>query len=175
VPAERAPGGPGPDEAEAGAAAGEDTLAAKLDRLFRTVHPPGRGEYSYGDVARTIQQRGGPTISATYVWQLRRGLRDNPTKQHLEALADFFGVPPAYFFDGDVARQVESELELLAALRDARIRRLAVRAFGLSPQSLTAIAGMVEHARAIEQVAEPTEEGAEGTAGPRRRRRPQPG
>jgi hypothetical protein len=34
---------------------------------------------------------------------------------------------------------------------------------------------MVEHARAIEQVAEPTEEGAEGTAGPRRRRRPQPG
>jgi hypothetical protein len=40
-----------------------------------------------------------PTDPATYLRQLRKGLRDNPTKRHLEALADFFGVAPIYFFD----------------------------------------------------------------------------
>ena len=68
-----------------------DTLAKKIDRLFKTVHP-GRGEYTHEQVADAIRQAGGPTISATYVWQLRKGIRDNPTKRHLEALSGFFGV-----------------------------------------------------------------------------------
>jgi hypothetical protein len=54
------------------------TLAQKLDHLFATVHPP-KGEYTHEEVATGIRDRGGPTISATYVWQLRKGLRDNPT------------------------------------------------------------------------------------------------
>jgi transcriptional regulator with XRE-family HTH domain len=126
------------------------TLADKVDRLFRTVHSRDGGEYSFEEVAEAIRQRGGPTISATYIWQLRRGLRDNPTKKHLEALADFFGVPPSYFFEDEVARRVEAELELLAALRDAGVHRLALRASGLSPESLHTIAGMIERVRQLE-------------------------
>src|SRR6266540_436032 len=61
------------------------TLADKLDHLFRSVHPRGRGEYTYAEVAKAIEDRGGPTVSATYIWQLRKGRRDNPTKRHLEA------------------------------------------------------------------------------------------
>lgn len=34
------------------------TLAEKLNRLFGTVHPPGRGEYSYEEVAAAIRERG---------------------------------------------------------------------------------------------------------------------
>src|SRR5947208_2004720 len=74
-------------------------LSQKLDFLSRSVHPPERGEYTFEEVADAVRAGGGPTISATYIWQLRKGIRDNPTKKHLEALAGFFGVPPAYFFD----------------------------------------------------------------------------
>src|SRR5918912_4151596 len=116
------------------------TLADKLDRLFKTVRPRDGGEFTFEEVAEGIRRRGGPTISATYIWQLRKGLRDNPTKRHLEALADFFGVSPAYFFDDAAAERIDAELALLAALRDAPVRRLALRASGLSPDSLVTIA-----------------------------------
>jgi len=79
-------------------------------------------------------------VSAAYIWQLRKGVRDNPTERHLEALADSFGVPPSHFFDEDDARRVDAELELLAAMRDAGVRHVALRATGPSPTSLAAIA-----------------------------------
>lgn len=138
------------------------TLAAKLDRLFRAVHPPGRGEYSYEEVATALREQGGPTISGTYVWQLRKGMRDNPTKKHLEALAQFFGVEPSYFFDEAASAQIAAELELLAAMRDAEIRSVALRAAGLSPESLSAIRGMIEHARRLEGL---PDDGSKGPAG----------
>src|SRR5438270_311624 len=113
-------GAPGP-------AAPRRTLAHKLERLFHTMHPKDRGEYSLEEVAEGIRQRGGPTISATYIWQLRKGLKDNPTKKHLEALADFFGVSPLYFFDDEAAARIDAELRLLIALRDGPVRHLALR------------------------------------------------
>ncbi|MFD9698259.1 helix-turn-helix domain-containing protein [Lentzea sp. NPDC059081] len=139
----------------------EGSLAAKVDHLFRTVRPRAGREYSFDEVAETIKARGGPTISATYVWQLRRGLRDNPTKRHLEALAGFFGVPPAYFFDDAVTEMIDSELALLIALRDSSVRRMALRASGLSAKSLSALTAMVERAREIEGLSE----GSDGETG----------
>jgi transcriptional regulator with XRE-family HTH domain len=126
---------------------GGRTLAEKVDHLFRNVH---RHECTYEEVAEAIRERGGPTISATYIWQLRKGIRDNPTKRHLEALAGFFGVPPAYFFDDSVSEQIDAELALLSALRDSSIRRMALRASGLSPKSLGALAEMIERVRELE-------------------------
>jgi transcriptional regulator with XRE-family HTH domain len=131
------------------------TLADKLNHLFATVHPP-KGEYTHEQVATAIEQAGGPTISATYVWQLRKGLRDNPTKHHMEALAGFFGVPPAYFFDDETAARVDEQLDLLAAFRDPMLRDLAVKASGLSPRTLRTIIDMVDRARELEGLLEPT-------------------
>jgi transcriptional regulator with XRE-family HTH domain len=126
------------------------TLAEKLEYLFRTVHPRNRGEYSLEEVAEAISRRGVSTISANYLWLLRKGLRDNPTKKHLEALAEFFGVPVAYFFDDELAARVDAQLELLGALRDADVRRIAMRAAGLSPESLRTIAATIERLRQLE-------------------------
>src|SRR6266487_180714 len=106
------------------------TLSDKLNHLFLTVHPAGRGPYSNEEVASAVRDTGGPTVSATYIWQLRKGLRDNPTKKHLEALADFFGVSPAYFFDDAESERIADRLALLAMLRDAGARQLAARAAG---------------------------------------------
>lgn len=129
------------------------TLAEKVDHLFKTVRSD-KGEYTHEEVASALRAAGGPTISATYVWQLRKGIRDNPTKHHLEALANFFGVAPSYFFDEDAAAQIEAELELLMAMRDASVRAVATRAVGLSEGSLEAIRTIIEQARQIEGLSE---------------------
>src|SRR6201986_2161682 len=126
------------------------SLSTKLDRLFQAVRPGGRGEYSYQEVADAIRRTGGPTISATYLWQLRKGLRDNPTRNHLAALAKFFGVSPAYFFDEDAAEMVDAQLSLLAAMRDTSVRSVALRAAGLSVESLQAVQVVIDHARRLE-------------------------
>jgi transcriptional regulator with XRE-family HTH domain len=68
------------------------TLAERLEMLFKTVQPL-RREYTNEEVARGCTEVGQGTFSKTYVWQLRTGQWDNPTKRHLEALAAFFGVP----------------------------------------------------------------------------------
>jgi transcriptional regulator with XRE-family HTH domain len=130
-------------------------LAEKLDRLFRAVHPRGRGEYTYREVAEGIRSRGLPPISGTYIWQLRTGQRTNPTIKHVEGLAAFFGVPVNYFFNDEVAIRVDAELDLLVAFREASIRRIALRASGLSPESLSAIAEMIEHVRRLEGLPDP--------------------
>ncbi len=128
------------------------SLAEKIDHLFTTVHPA-KGQYTHEQVASALREAGGPTISATYVWQLRKGIRDNPTKHHLEALAGFFGVPPSYFFDEDAAARVDAELAMLVAMRDANVRSVALRSAGLSPATLASIGGIIEQARQIEGLA----------------------
>jgi transcriptional regulator with XRE-family HTH domain len=100
-----------------------DRLADKLNHLFRQVRPRGGQEYSNEQVASAISA-GGVTISQSYIWQLRKAKKDNPTLRHLQALADFFGVPAAYFFDDDVAGRVNQQLELLKA-EQARLTELA--------------------------------------------------
>ena len=127
------------------------SLAEKVDHLFKTAKPAnGKDEYTHEQVAAALREAGGPTISATYVWQLRKGIRDNPTKAHLEALANFFGVAPSYFFDEESAERIEAELDLLAAMRDPDVRSIALRVSDLSAGSIRAILGMVEQARKME-------------------------
>jgi transcriptional regulator with XRE-family HTH domain len=133
-----------------GAREGQRTLAQKIDHLFATIHPKNRGPYSHEEVARGIREASGPTISASYIWQLRTGQRDNPTMRHLEALASFFGVSPSYFFNDETSERVAAELSLLASMRDNRVRSVALRASGLSAETLETIQGFIERARDLE-------------------------
>ncbi|WP_225978646.1 helix-turn-helix domain-containing protein [Gandjariella thermophila] len=119
------------------------SLAEKLEHLFRVVHPADRGPYTYEEVAQAIRERRGPTISAAYIWQLRQGRRDNPTMKHLEALAGFFGVPVAYFFDDEQSRRVDEEIELLQAMRDAQVRDVALRTMQLSPEARRSVSAII--------------------------------
>ncbi len=141
------------------------SLADKLDRLFRTIHPRQRGEYSYKEVADEIAARAGPTISATYLWELRTGRKDNPTLKHVEGLAQFFGVPPAYFLDEDAALRIDEELALLGALRDASVRHMALRAAGLSRASLGTITEMIERVRQLEGLPDGVQDGRKPSTG----------
>ncbi|WBO68677.1 XRE family transcriptional regulator [Streptomyces camelliae] len=120
------------------------TLAEKIDALFRVVRRPDHEPYSHEEVARACREASGESFSATYLWQLRTGRRDNPTKRHLEALAGFFQVPVAYFFDDDQGAAIARELELLGALRDAGVRSVALRAVNLSPEGVSTISDIID-------------------------------
>lgn len=128
---------------------GPPTLAAKLDHLFATVRPaPGTREHSLEDVSRAIAASGGPTISATYIWQLRRGARTNPRMSHLEALAKFFGVDPGYFFPGELAARMEADLEAVGpVLRDPGAQALAWHAAGLPKGTQAVLVEVAQLAR----------------------------
>jgi transcriptional regulator with XRE-family HTH domain len=129
----------------------EGLFAERLDHLFRTVHPKDRGPYTPAEAAGAINAAAGErVVSGTYLWLLRTGQRDNPTMRHLIALARFFGVPPTYFFPDDAMRQDAVPAELTAALRDEKVREMALRAAGLSDRSLKAITDMINSARAVE-------------------------
>ncbi len=128
----------------------DGSLARKINHLFATVHPTDRGPYSPEEVARAINERDEGGVSPAYLYLLRKGQRDNPTKRHLELLGGFFGVPPSYFFDDQTSRRLEDELVLVAALRDEQVRALTARVAGLSPASLVGLAAMADTLRAAE-------------------------
>jgi transcriptional regulator with XRE-family HTH domain len=138
------------------------TLAMKLNHLFDTVYPAGSGPYSNEEVAALIRDNGGPTISATYIWLLRKGQRDNPTLKHVEALASFFGVPQAYFFDDETAAKVDAELELLNVMKDLGVQKVAMRVAGLSSKSIESISEIIERVRELEGLPQnPPDRGSE--------------
>lgn len=122
----------------------ESSLARKIDRLFEVVRRANREPFSNEEVARACRDASGESFSTTYLWQLRTGRRDNPTKRHLEALAGFFQVPAAYFFDDGQAIEIAEQLELLGALRDAGVRSVALRAVALSPESLDTVSDLID-------------------------------
>lgn len=126
-------------------------IATRLTHLFETVHPPHRGPYGNPEVAKAINEKAGQQVlSATYLWQLRTGKRTDPTHSRLTAIADFFGVDVAYFYEDDAARRTNSQLKLAAALANPLIQQLALAANGLSDETLRAMEAMLRSARKIE-------------------------
>lgn len=130
------------------------TLAEKINYLFATIRPAGRGEYSNAEVARAVEAAGGSGVSAAYLSQLRHGVKTNPSMRMLEALARFFKVSPAYFFDDELSQKIVAELGVLAEIRDSDVRSVALRASGLSETSLDSIRAMLDHARRLEGLPE---------------------
>jgi transcriptional regulator with XRE-family HTH domain len=111
-------------------------------------------EFSYRQVARAITQNGngaeqGEAVSATYIWALRTGVKTNPTMRHLQALARFFEVSPAYFFD-EAMTDVPEGLRLLASSRDKTVHRVALSATGLSENSLGVVLDVIRRLRDLE-------------------------
>ncbi|WP_189115610.1 XRE family transcriptional regulator [Pilimelia terevasa] len=76
-------------------------LAVRLNHLFDAVRRPDGKAFSNDEVAAAVSRRDGVSTSGSYLWYMRRGERDNPKMKVIEGLADFFGVPPGYFFDDE--------------------------------------------------------------------------
>jgi transcriptional regulator with XRE-family HTH domain len=131
------------------------TLAQRLDHLFQTVHPRGRGPYTLREAAAAINEdTGSQVMSAAYLAQLRNGQRTEPSHSRLTAIARFFGVDVRYFTDDQTAQRTDEQIALLADLADSDVRAIAVRTVGLSQASLETIRAVVENARRLEGLPE---------------------
>jgi transcriptional regulator with XRE-family HTH domain len=138
--------------AESDGTRNDSELSVKLNKLFDTMRKPSNPPLSNAAAAEAITKQTGVSISPAYIWQLRTGVKTNPTVQHLRAIADFFGVPASYLIDRDPDPGIDAQLDLLQALRDSGVRDLAMRAHGLTPESLNSVASMVDHVRGLERL-----------------------
>jgi transcriptional regulator with XRE-family HTH domain len=127
------------------------TFAARLNRLFDTVYPPGRGPHTSAEVIAALKAEG-ITMSAPYLSQLRSGNRTNPSSATMAALANFFRIKPAYFTDDEYYEKLDQELSWLQTMRDEGVRRIAIRASGLSPEAQKEILERVDELRRQENV-----------------------
>lgn len=116
------------------------SLAAKLDYLFVAVCPPGEDRrYTAREVVAQMTAAGYP-ISAGHMSDLRKGDAANPTMQVVNGLAQVFGVRAAYLLDDPQAvDEVEAELELRSAQRDAEVVDIALRVAGMQPGKRAAL------------------------------------
>ncbi|MFQ6396120.1 helix-turn-helix domain-containing protein [Nocardia sp. KC 131] len=124
-------------------------FAERLNKLFDTVHPPGRPPHTSAEVAAALAVAGRP-ISKPYLSQLRSGQRTNPSNDTVAALAKFFKVRPDYFTDDVYAAKIDHDLDLLSQLRGYELRRLSSRAFDLSEESQNLLTSMADKLRTSE-------------------------
>jgi transcriptional regulator with XRE-family HTH domain len=127
------------------------TFAARLNRLFDTVYPPGRGPHTSAEVVTALKAEG-ITMSAPYLSQLRSGNRTNPSVATMVALANFFRIKPAYFTDDRYYENLDKELAWLTTMRDEGVRQIAVRANGLSAEAQQDIVARVDQLRREEHL-----------------------
>lgn len=125
-----------------------DSVSEKIDHLFHTVCRADGREFTYDDVERGT----GGRVSRSYVWKLRHGRNRNPSLDVIEAMAEFFRVPPSYFFGEALESdpQAREAAEVAALLQDPAARRVAEKARGLSTPSIQALSGLIDSLHVIE-------------------------
>ncbi|MEV6316538.1 helix-turn-helix transcriptional regulator [Streptomyces sp. NPDC051776] len=148
-------------------------LARRLNYLFTNMHPPG-SPYTNAYVAEEIShgsEYGGVTLTEQYLSMLRNAKRANPSPEVLRALAKFFAVPVGYLL-GDLsesqAERVEEEVQFLVAMRDQRVRAIALRSVGLPPEVQDSLTDIISQFRRQMNLPEgPQESGGEASRGGR--------
>lgn len=130
-------------------------LADRLNHLFSTIpRTDGGGLWTNEQAAAELRARG-VGMSDGYISQLRNGKKNNPSARNLASIALLFGVPVDYFFDAQTAAKIDADLRLLVAVRDGGVQDLALRAHGLSQESIAGLAGIIEQVRKLEHLPEP--------------------
>jgi transcriptional regulator with XRE-family HTH domain len=122
----------------------ENLFASKLDQLFHRIRKPDGRTFSYGGVAKGIQEEGEPTINAGYIWKLRTGAIKNPGYRVIRAIARFFDVPVSYFFEEEEEAEGLEEINLARQLKDSpQVQKIALRASGLEDAEQEAVLAMI--------------------------------
>jgi transcriptional regulator with XRE-family HTH domain len=128
------------------------TLAQKLQWLRDIKTPRGEQPPSYEATARRITELTGVSISGPYYWELVTGRTTNPKLHHIQALARFYTVPVGYLADeGGDFRQLESELELLHALKRGGVTGITLQGADGPNADLPTIEGLLGQLRLLER------------------------
>ena len=105
-------------------------------RLFEEKRMPDGSQYSQNEVVEGTDG----VLTRVYLWKLRTGRASNPSFQIIQALAEFFGVDPRYFFENDDQRIELQENEK----RDQLVDQIALRSSELDNAGKQAVLYMIE-------------------------------
>jgi hypothetical protein len=122
-------------------------LARKIDLLLDVVQTSEGKPFEFQDIQTALAEKG-IKLSRTRWHHMKSG--DATVRQPTEVvtgLAEFFQVNPSYLLDadGEVPERIQSELELLAAMRRAKVREFATRTLSeVDNETLDAIAALLD-------------------------------
>ncbi len=122
-------------------------LARKIDLLLDVVQTSEGKPFEFQDIQSALAENG-IKLSRTRWHHMKSG--DATVRQPTEVvtgLAEFFQVNPSYLLeaDGEVPERIQSELELLAAMRRAKVREFATRTLSeVDNETLDAIAALLD-------------------------------
>jgi transcriptional regulator with XRE-family HTH domain len=135
------------------------TFKERLAFLIETVHPAGRGPYTHDEIEARIQRgltaagervdaqlRPHYRLSASSIGNWASGRTGNPGRQQIQALAAFFHVPPAFFFDDEASKRIAAQIRYIAVRIEAAddVEIIAHRAAQMSPQQRKLLRETVE-------------------------------
>ncbi len=115
----------------------KEDFAAKLKRLFEEKRKPDGTQYTQTEVVENTKG----VLTRVYLWKLLSGRASNPGFHVIQALAEFFGVDPSYFFESD---ETKAELAKENQERDAFLDQIALRSPDLDDDAKQAVLHMIE-------------------------------
>ncbi|GAB3176126.1 hypothetical protein GCM10027059_50500 [Myceligenerans halotolerans] len=131
----------------------DELFHTRLTELFDAEQIKRGRKVTSAEVADWMTAHGHP-IQRAYVSQLRKGTKSTPSWAVLDGLAKYFGVAREYFIADAEATPLARTARLEKALADKGVEAFALRAEGLSEESLQLIIAMVDRMRAAENLGE---------------------
>ncbi|MFC8797319.1 hypothetical protein ACFT2C_06275 [Promicromonospora sp. NPDC057138] len=144
------------DPPRAEAASGEpldELFHARLTELFDAEEVKRGRTVTSAEVAKWMTENGHP-VQRAYVNALRKGTKTTPSWGIIEGLAKYFGVAREYFITDAEVTPMARAAKLEKALADKGVEMFALRAEGLSEESLQLVIAMVDRMRAAENLGE---------------------
>ena len=122
------------------------TITEKINFLFSSKLSPDGDEYTYEEAAKGTDG----VLSPSYIWNLRKGKKKNPSKDKIVALAHFFNVSPSFFFDeGNAEKTFEIDERIKNIINDPKVKQIALRALELNERNKDFILTLVEKAKEL--------------------------
>lgn len=121
-----------------------ELLASRLRTLLDVTSARTGEEVTFTDISTYLAGRG-ITLHRSRWSYILNGQRFVDDVELLDAISDYFKVPHGYLRGEDELEMVAAELDLVRAMRAAKVRTYAARTLGdLSPEALGAITKILD-------------------------------
>lgn len=116
-------------------------LAELLNWLLDVHRRSDGNRWSDAQVAEWCAENTNASFSRTLMWQLRTGRQQNLQIGHAHSLAQFFDVDVQMFAEPEEGLR---QLRFTQAMRDSKVKALALRGARLSPESLAKVIAQLD-------------------------------
>lgn len=134
-----------------GKAQKSSTLSSRLNFLLERAPTIDGNEHSPERISNFLKDRKKIDYSVQEIYAISEGATTSVPDHILEGIAEYFRITKGalYFHDDAVAKEVEAETNLLHAIKDKNVQRIATRIAGLSDRSVEPLMAMIEAAAEV--------------------------